>query len=48
MRRQISASVFVAMIMLTAGGPASRAQPPVFDFDTGNAIFERHGRQHTS
>ena len=40
MRRRVSASVFVALIMLMAGGPASRAQPPVFDFDSGNALFE--------
>ena len=40
MRRQLSASLVVALITLGAGSPLSHAQPPAFDFDTGNAIFE--------
>src|SRR5436190_22441223 len=40
MRRQLSAFALVAVTMLMGGGRASHAQPPAFDFDTGNAIFE--------
>ena len=40
MRRKLSASVLMASITLALSGQGPRAQPPVFDFDTGNAIFE--------
>ena len=40
MRRKLSVFVLIASITLAVSGQGPRAQAPVFDFDTGNAIFE--------
>jgi hypothetical protein len=40
MRKPLVTFAVLAALMLSFGGRVSRAQPPAFDFDTGNALFE--------